>query len=104
VSPAHGTPAAPGTAIARGLDTVRHEYAQDSGGWSRPAAQRFLLYSHDSWGLGRLRRCLTLAAGLTRAFPRAEVLLITGSPCATLFPTPERVGGVLSCAPRYSSG
>jgi predicted glycosyltransferase len=71
---------------------VRHEYAYDLAGWSHPSAQRFLLYSHDSWGLGRLRRCLTLATGLTEAFPRAEVLLITGSPCATLFPTPKRVG------------
>lgn len=58
----------------------------------RPAAQRFLLYSHDSWGLGHLRRCLTLAAGLVEAFAQAEILIITGSPCATLFPTPPGVG------------
>ncbi|NOT30974.1 MAG: hypothetical protein HOP15_11050 [Planctomycetes bacterium] len=60
--------------------------------WSRPSAQRFLVYSHDSWGLGHLRRSLTLAAGLVETFPAAEVLLLTGSPCATLFPTPPRVG------------
>jgi predicted glycosyltransferase len=29
---------------------------------------------------------------LVESFPRAEVLIITGSPCATLFPTPARVG------------
>lgn len=58
----------------------------------RLLAQRFLLYSHDSWGLGHLRRSLTLAAGLVEAFPAAEILLVTGSPCATLFPTPPRVG------------
>jgi predicted glycosyltransferase len=57
-----------------------------------PAQERFLLYTHDSWGLGHLRRSLTLAAGLVDAFPEAEVLLLTGSPCATLFPTPPRVG------------
>lgn len=57
-----------------------------------PAEHRFLLYSHDSWGLGHLRRSLTLASGLVEAFPQAEVLLITGSPCATLFPTPPGVG------------
>jgi len=57
-----------------------------------PSAQRFLLYSHDSWGLGHLRRSLTLATGLIEAVPDAEVLLITGSPCATLFPIPPRIG------------
>jgi predicted glycosyltransferase len=56
------------------------------------SSQRFLLYSHDSWGLGHLRRSLTLATGLVEAFADAEVLLITGSPCATLFPIPPRVG------------
>lgn len=59
---------------------------------SSRSAQRFLLYSHDSWGLGHLRRSLTLAAGLVERFPAAEILLVTGSPCATLFPTPPRVG------------
>ncbi len=65
----------------------------DPSGWGQPpSVQRFLLYSHDSWGLGHLRRSLTLAGGLVQSFPDAEVLLITGSPCATLFPIPLRVG------------
>jgi predicted glycosyltransferase len=65
----------------------------DPSGWGQPpSVRRFLLYSHDSWGLGHLRRSLTLAAGLVQSFPDAEVLLITGSPCATLFPIPARVG------------
>lgn len=46
---------------------------------------RFLLYSHDSWGLGHLRRSLTVAEALTGAFPGAGVLIATGSPCATHF-------------------
>lgn len=89
----------PGTWLAPGSFAVRHDldsdalYASDPGDWKRaPATQRFLLYSHDSWGLGHLRRSLTLASGLVESFPQAEVLLITGSPCATLFPTPARVG------------
>jgi len=52
---------------------------------------RVLLYSHDSWGLGHLRRSLGIARAVTGAFPKANVLLITGSPCATQFRVPERV-------------
>jgi predicted glycosyltransferase len=57
-----------------------------------PAADaRILLYSHDSWGIGHLRRSLTLAAGLVERLPGADVLIATGSPCATQFPLPPRV-------------
>lgn len=49
---------------------------------------RFLLYSHDSWGLGHLRRTLAIAGALTSRFDRANVLIITGSPCATQFDLP----------------
>lgn len=72
---------------------MRHDFDPDSLPQpARRSAERILLYSHDSWGLGHMRRSLTLAAGLGQAFPEAEMLLITGSPCATLFPTPPRVG------------
>jgi predicted glycosyltransferase len=56
-----------------------------------PGAARILLYSHDSWGIGHLRRNLTLAAGLVERLPNADVLIATGSPCATQFPLPPRV-------------
>lgn len=52
---------------------------------------RILLYCHDSWGLGHLRRTLALASALTEAFPTASALVVTGSPCATHFTLPERV-------------
>lgn len=52
---------------------------------------RILLYCHDSWGLGHLRRTLALASALTEAFPSASALVVTGSPCATHFALPERV-------------
>ena len=55
------------------------------------AGPRILLYSHDSAGLGHLRRCLTLADALVAAMPSAMILLVSGSPCATAFPTPPRV-------------
>jgi predicted glycosyltransferase len=64
------------------------------GGWDgrvEKGGARILLYSHDSWGLGHLRRNLTLAAGLVERLPGADVLIATGSPCATQFPLPNGV-------------
>ncbi len=52
---------------------------------------RLLLYGHDTYGLGHLRRNLTLASGLTRQFPDLSVLLITGSPAVQHFPLPPKV-------------
>ena len=54
-----------------------------------PRAPRVLLYSHDSVGLGHLRRTLNVAGALERAFPGAVQLLATGSTCATHFATPR---------------
>ncbi len=54
-------------------------------------ALRVLLYSHDTFGLGHLRRTRTIAAALTEAFPAASALILTGSPVAGRFTFPERV-------------
>ncbi len=43
---------------------------------------RFLLYSHDTFGLGHIRRALSLAEYFTSALPDAQVLIVTGSPFA----------------------
>ncbi len=51
---------------------------------------RILLYAHDSFGLGHLRRTLTLAAALAEALPRASLLIASGSACATHFELPPR--------------
>ena len=39
---------------------------------------RFLLYSHDSHGLGHLRRNLTIAKALLDRFHNASVMILTG--------------------------
>lgn len=49
---------------------------------------RVLLYSHDSVGLGHLRRNLAIADEVAGAFPNSSVLIVTGSPCATQFELP----------------
>ena len=52
---------------------------------------RLILYGHDTYGLGHLRRNLTIAAGLTRGFPDLSILLLTGSPAAQHFDLPPNV-------------
>lgn len=52
---------------------------------------RILLYGHDTFGLGHLRRNLALATRLTQTFPNVSVLLLTGSSSVQSFPMPERV-------------
>lgn len=52
---------------------------------------RFFLYSHDTYGLGHLRRSTLLAAAIVDANPDDEVLIATGSPQAQAFALPERV-------------
>lgn len=51
---------------------------------------RILQYSHDSLGLGHLRRSLSIARAITCHFERANALVVTGSPCATQFELPDR--------------
>lgn len=54
-------------------------------------ASRVLLYSHDTFGLGHLRRSRAIASALTAANPGMSALILTGSPVAGRFPFPERV-------------
>lgn len=49
---------------------------------------RALLYSHDTFGLGHLRRNLAIATHLLQRSPRFSVRLLTGSPVATSWPMP----------------
>lgn len=58
---------------------------------SENPAPRILLHSHDSYGLGHLRRTLTLAGSLAQELPGAQVLITSGSACATQFPLPDGV-------------
>jgi len=52
--------------------------------------KRVLLYSHDSFGLGHFRRNLAIARALVAQSPGVNVLIVSGSPCATQFALPQR--------------
>jgi len=41
---------------------------------------RVLIYSHDRFGLGHLRRSLAIAHGMVDVFPNLSVLILSGSP------------------------
>ncbi|TNF60574.1 MAG: hypothetical protein EP307_08355 [Rhodobacteraceae bacterium] len=50
-----------------------------------------MLYSHDTFGLGHLRRSRALATAITQADPDCSALILTGSPVAGRFTFPRRV-------------
>ncbi|MCL6414835.1 hypothetical protein MIB92_04170 [Aestuariirhabdus sp. Z084] len=52
---------------------------------------RVLIYSHDSYGLGHLRRCHTIAHALVRHYKSISVLILTGSPIIGRFDFRARV-------------
>lgn len=49
---------------------------------------RFLLFGQDSYGLGYLRRTLSLVHGLSRRFPKAHFLSIVVSRFPKVFQPP----------------
>jgi predicted glycosyltransferase len=53
--------------------------------------QRVLIYSHDSFGLGHLRRCRAVAHALVEAHPDMSVLILSGSPIIGSFDFRNRV-------------
>lgn len=52
---------------------------------------RILMYSHDTFGLGHLRRCRTIAHALVDNFKGVHVLIISGSQIAGAFEFKARV-------------
>jgi len=57
----------------------------------QPRHKRILIYSHDSMGLGHLRRCRAIAHALVDAAPALSVLILSGSPIIGSFPFRPRV-------------
>src|SRR3546814_10295855 len=58
---------------------------------SRSDGSRVLIYSHDTCGLGHLRRCRTLAHALVERHKDMSVLIISGSPIIGSFDFRSRV-------------
>jgi predicted glycosyltransferase len=56
---------------------------------ARNSTYNILMYSHDTYGLGHIRRTMAIAAHLLG--PQINILLLTGSPIAGRFSFPERI-------------
>jgi len=52
---------------------------------------RILIYSHDSFGLGHLRRCRTIAHSLVAHYKGVSILILSGSPIIGSFEFKARV-------------
>src|ERR1044072_5773173 len=71
---------------------------------ARRSTPKILLYSHDTFGLGNIRRTLLLAQELIEQHPTAAILLITGSQMIHSFRIPEGVDYIkLPCLDRIDA-
>ena len=67
--------------------------------------KRVLVYSHDTFGLGNIRRMLEISRHLVDSDPEVSVLIITGSPMLHAFRIPPRIDYVkLPCLARTVQG
>jgi predicted glycosyltransferase len=67
--------------------------------------KRVLIYSHDTFGLGNIRRMLEVARHLVESSPEVSVLVITGSPMLHAFRIPPRIDYLkLPCLARNVEG
>jgi len=67
-------------------------------------APKILFYSHDTFGLGNIRRTLLLSQTLADEYPRASMLVVTGSPMIHDFRIPANLDYIkLPCLDRTDS-
>ena len=68
------------------------------------SAPKILIYSHDTYGLGNIRRTLLLAEAMREEFTDAAILMVTGSPVIHSFRIPDRVDYIkLPCLDRVDA-
>jgi predicted glycosyltransferase len=73
-------------------------------GAARLTRPKILLYSHDTFGLGNIRRTLLLAQELMEQYPGSAILLITGSQMIHSFRIPDGVDYIkLPCLDRIEA-
>ena len=78
---------------------------EEQASWARRVvAPKILLYSHDTFGLGNIRRTLLLSQELSTRYPKGSILIVTGSPMIHAFRIPARVDYIkLPCVDRVDA-
>ncbi|WP_445371282.1 glycosyltransferase family protein [Methylomonas sp. HW2-6] len=67
--------------------------------------KRIIVYSHDTFGLGNIRRMLAIAKSLVDADRNVSVLILSGSPMLHAFRIPDRIDYIkLPCLSRTVKG
>jgi len=101
----------PGNWYSNGNPAATRQETSLNGSGSSP---KIVLYSHDTFGMGNIRRTLLLSQEFITEYPGASILIITGSPMIHAFRIPTGIDYIkLPCvdrfaaeqyAPRYLSG
>ncbi|MBT9315521.1 glycosyltransferase family protein [Leptothoe spongobia] len=66
---------------------------------------KLMVYSHDAFGLGNIRRMLTICEYLLRTLPNVSILVVSGSPALHTLRLPEGLDYIkLPCLGRDPSG
>lgn len=67
--------------------------------------KKLLVYSHDTYGLGNIRRMLAICQHLIAALPDLSVLMVTGSPVIHSLRLPDKLDYIkLPCLTRLARG
>jgi predicted glycosyltransferase len=67
--------------------------------------RKIVVYSHDTFGLGNIRRMLVIAQSLVEADPNTSVLILSGSPMLHAFRIPPQIDYIkLPCLTRTMQG
>jgi predicted glycosyltransferase len=68
------------------------------------SSPKIVLYSHDTFGMGNIRRTLILSQEFITEYPGASVLIITGSPMIHAFRIPPGIDYIkLPCIDRFAA-
>jgi predicted glycosyltransferase len=70
----------------------------------RSPPRRFALFTHDTYGLGHVRRCIHIMSALAQRSPDCAMLLITGCPALQVFGDLPRNADVLKLPTVVRSG
>src|SRR5437660_4909578 len=98
-------PLTPGVAQMLRRSTDRDPRLPSAAARASAHPKRILVYSHDTFGLGNIKRMLEISKHLVAAYSNVSVLIISGSPVVHAFRIPPRIDYIkLPCLARTLDG